>query len=974
MDRQGISGIILLSLLIGFTAPFAQAATITSTATGGVWATGSTWVGGVAPATTDGVVIATTGANSVTLDAAATCAGLTINSGSILTVGAFALTVNGATSVTGTLNHSSATGTRAFNGDVIINSGGVWNETAAAVMTFSGNFMNNATTFTASTGTHTFSGTTMTISGATATSIANVAVTGTYTNSGTLTVGTALSGAGRLTNDATGTLNIGGTSAITTLTATAVGNTVNYTGAAQTVKATTYYNLTLSGSGTKTFPSGTTTVDNIISVEGTFTSAPTFTGTLAYGTSATLQFNRTTSLTANTGLWPATFTATGGVIISNSGTNSITTGGAKVFSDGVPLTITSSGRMSTGNQNLTFGGNYVNDGNKPDFGTTTTITINGSGAQNIAGLGKSGTLINTITMAKTSGTATFTGQVYATGLTINGSGGTLDLGSGLTHTVTNVTVTAGTLNGGSSTLNVSGTWTGTTGFTASTSTINYTATGAQTIGAVTYNNLTLSGSGAKTMTSVSTINGNFTVSGTASVTAAAALTIGGTVSLGSGTTFVAGSYTHNVAGDWTNNGATFTNTGSTINLNGSTAQTIGGSAVTTFNNLTINKSSNDASLGGNAIVDGTLNFASAHNLALGANTLTIGASGSVTNAAANQCVVTDGAGVVSRSIATGNFTFPIGHDATHYNPVNIANAGSAQTYTARVEAGTNPLGDANTANTCGRTWTLTGGGTATIAFYWNTAEAGSALQGDAGNATAWSNNGSGWVEQGGGTSTGTPNVTTVTGITTFSSWLVGTKGALPIQMASFAANVVRDNQVEVAWRTVSETNNYGFEIYRKRGEAGAWAKIGFVQGHGTTLAPQSYTYTDAGLSFGKYYYQIRQVDLDGKSQTFPEMSVTVGVGPEKFVLGQNYPNPFNPTTQIEFVVPQRGYATLKVYNVLGQEVATLFEGTPEAGSILTVRFNVSQLPSGQAGLPSGIYFYTLRSDGRSETKRMLLMK
>jgi hypothetical protein len=190
---------------------------------------------------------------------------------------------------------------------------------------------------------------------------------------------------------------------------------------------------------------------------------------------------------------------------------------------------------------------------------------------------------------------------------------------------------------------------------------------------------------------------------------------------------------------------------------------------------------------------------------------------------------------------------------------------------------------------------------------------------------------------------------------------------LPIQMASFAANVVRDNQIEVAWRTVSETNNYGFEIYRKRGDAGEWAKIGFVQGNGTTLAPQSYTYVDAGLTFGKYCYRIKQLDLDGKAETFPVMEVTVGVAPEKVVLAQNYPNPFNPSTLIEFVVPMNGHATMTVYNVLGQEVATLFDGNAEAGRINTARFDASTLPS-------GLYFYTLRSAGQTETRRMLLMK
>jgi len=190
---------------------------------------------------------------------------------------------------------------------------------------------------------------------------------------------------------------------------------------------------------------------------------------------------------------------------------------------------------------------------------------------------------------------------------------------------------------------------------------------------------------------------------------------------------------------------------------------------------------------------------------------------------------------------------------------------------------------------------------------------------------------------------------------------------LPIQLASLAAYLVRDNDVEVAWKTVSETNNYGFEVYRKRGEMGNWLKLGFIEGHGTTLAPQSYTYIDRNVTFGKYFYRIKQIDLDGTSETFPEMEVTVGVGPDKFVLAQNYPNPFNPSTVIEFVVPVSGHTTMKVYNVLGQEVATLFEGNADAGRIYTAPFNASKLPS-------GLYFYRLTAAGKTETRRMLLLK
>jgi hypothetical protein len=214
------------------------------------------------------------------------------------------------------------------------------------------------------------------------------------------------------------------------------------------------------------------------------------------------------------------------------------------------------------------------------------------------------------------------------------------------------------------------------------------------------------------------------------------------------------------------------------------------------------------------------------------------------------------------------------------------------------------------------------------------------------------------------------------------TWTNPANQPLPVELTLFTASVLRDNDVEVGWKTVSETNNYGFEVYRKRdhdlhdsqdyhanqaNRGGEWKKLGFVEGHATTLTPQSYSYLDKSVGFGKYLYQIKQIDLDGKSETFPEMAVTVGVGPNKFILAQNYPNPFNPNTVIEFVIPQSGVTSLKVYNLLGQEVATVFEGTAEAEKINTARFDASNFPS-------GMYFYTLRSAGKAEIKRMIVMK
>lgn len=88
--------------------------------------------------------------------------------------------------------------------------------------------------------------------------------------------------------------------------------------------------------------------------------------------------------------------------------------------------------------------------------------------------------------------------------------------------------------------------------------------------------------------------------------------------------------------------------------------------------------------------------------------------------------------------------------------------------------------------------------------------------------------------------------------------------------------------------------------------------------------------------------------------------------PGEYTLDQNYPNPFNPSTQINYTVPQRGYLTLKVFNVLGQQVSTLFDGVRQAGSYVAT-FDGSKLAS-------GVYFYRLQSNNVSITKKLVLMK
>jgi endo-1,4-beta-xylanase len=93
---------------------------------------------------------------------------------------------------------------------------------------------------------------------------------------------------------------------------------------------------------------------------------------------------------------------------------------------------------------------------------------------------------------------------------------------------------------------------------------------------------------------------------------------------------------------------------------------------------------------------------------------------------------------------------------------------------------------------------------------------------------------------------------------------------------------------------------------------------------------------------------------------------TAGNNLKSYVLSQNYPNPFNPITQIRYSVPQSGYVSLKVYNLLGTEVATLFAGVRQAGNYIAA-FDGKELAS-------GVYLYRLQANNFMETKKLILLK
>ncbi|MCB9357736.1 MAG: T9SS type A sorting domain-containing protein [Calditrichaeota bacterium] len=188
-------------------------------------------------------------------------------------------------------------------------------------------------------------------------------------------------------------------------------------------------------------------------------------------------------------------------------------------------------------------------------------------------------------------------------------------------------------------------------------------------------------------------------------------------------------------------------------------------------------------------------------------------------------------------------------------------------------------------------------------------------------------------------------------------------GQLDVELANFEL-VPGNGSITINWNTASETDNHHFVVLRDG------AMMTQVASQGNTASGHSYTWTDANLTNGTAYsYSLAAVDVNGAQELLVTQSATpradAGVV-TAYALHQNYPNPFNPTTSIRFDLIEAGFTTLKVYNVQGQEVATLINGMQSAGAH-SVSFEAT-------GLTSGMYIARLDVNGFTAQQKMLLLK
>jgi hypothetical protein len=200
-------------------------------------------------------------------------------------------------------------------------------------------------------------------------------------------------------------------------------------------------------------------------------------------------------------------------------------------------------------------------------------------------------------------------------------------------------------------------------------------------------------------------------------------------------------------------------------------------------------------------------------------------------------------------------------------------------------------------------------------------------------------------------------------------------GPVPIQLSSFECSVNTALRcVDLRWCTLTETNNYGFEVERKAASDSLFQTVAgsFVGGHGTTVDQHCYTFSDPMITPGTWYFRLRQIDLDGTVHHTRSVRLDVSTAvdqyvlPDRFLFKQNYPNPFNPSTTIEFVLPRTSRVVLTIHDMLGREIVTLLDRELLQGEH-RVEWN-------STGSPSGVYVCRMIAGSFQQSRKLVLTK
>jgi spore germination protein YaaH len=191
---------------------------------------------------------------------------------------------------------------------------------------------------------------------------------------------------------------------------------------------------------------------------------------------------------------------------------------------------------------------------------------------------------------------------------------------------------------------------------------------------------------------------------------------------------------------------------------------------------------------------------------------------------------------------------------------------------------------------------------------------------------------------------------------------------LPVELSFFEGKVI-DNQVHLFWATVTEKENFGWEIERaeplKNKDSLEWEKLDFVIGSVSSNSLKHYSFIDRNVSSGIYYYRLKQINLDGSFEYSDKIEIMVKNLKEEIELS-NYPNPFNSFTIIEFYINKPDRVRLSIFNLLGEEIKVLLDEFKESGKY-KINFDADDLSS-------GVYIYKLEAGSQIVTRKMILLR
>ncbi|MCC7429689.1 T9SS type A sorting domain-containing protein, partial [bacterium] len=199
---------------------------------------------------------------------------------------------------------------------------------------------------------------------------------------------------------------------------------------------------------------------------------------------------------------------------------------------------------------------------------------------------------------------------------------------------------------------------------------------------------------------------------------------------------------------------------------------------------------------------------------------------------------------------------------------------------------------------------------------------------------------------------------------------------LSVELTSFEA-FANENSVNLIWKTASEKNSKGFELERNEKIIASYRTHSELVSAGESSGEKVYTFVDDEVEPNtNYTYGLFEIDQNSTKTFLKDLKIKTknSILPTevRYNLKQNFPNPFNPTTTIEFDLKEKSLVTLSVYNSKGELVQTLVNQELEAGNNFKAVWNGTNFSGKQVA--SGIYFYELRTENFSKTKKMILLK